>query len=87
MNSSVAINKKEVIIIQLTGKIELDEESIEKLRSEIREEVVNEISKDGLIHEEVTKYLKTCNSSVYFNIVRETIDNPINEGLSRMCII
>lgn len=64
----------------LTGRVELDKESMEVLKSEIREEIINDIADNGLLHEEVVKYLKTSDSSTFFNLIHGTIDKSISIG-------
>ena len=63
----------------LTGRVELDKESMEALKSEIREEIINDMAENGLL-EEVIKYLKTSDSSTFFNLVHGTIDKSISIG-------
>lgn len=64
----------------LTGRVELDKESMKALKSEIREEIINDMAENGLLHEEVIKYLKTSDSSTFFNLVHGTIDKSISIG-------
>ena len=52
----------------LTGRVELDKESMEALKSEIREEIINDMAENGLLHEEVIKYLKKHQIAVHFSI-------------------
>ena len=63
----------------LTGRVELDKESMEALKSEIREEIINDMAENGLLHKEVIKYLKTSDSR-FFNLIHGTIDKSISIG-------
>ena len=66
--------------MELTGKIELDEKTMQTLRDEIRKEVIQDISKTGLMLDETVKYLENICSTSYFNIFRDTIEKAISAG-------
>lgn len=64
----------------LTGRVELDRESMEAIKSEMREEIINDMAENGLLHEEVESYLKTSDSTTLFNLIHGTIDESISIG-------
>lgn len=66
--------------MELTGKVELDEESMSTLKESIRQEVVDEINEKGLMWSEVKKYLESLSMPEYFNMVTKTLGNGVAAG-------
>lgn len=64
--------------MELKGQVILDDETMEKLKEQIREEVINEIKEDGNYSYEIEKYMNGCNYKSYMKMIKCTIDNAIN---------
>lgn len=63
--------------MELKGHVILDEETMEKLKSQIRQEVINDIKEDGNYSSEIEEYLNDFNFKSYLGMIRYTIDNVI----------
>lgn len=60
--------------MKLTGEVILDENSLEKLKEEVRKDVIEEIRNKGLHHIEITKYLSSIDNVTRFaNILKEVM--------------
>ena len=64
--------------MELKGSITLDEETMDSLREEIREEVMADIEKSDLYLEEVERYLQQCDYKTYANLLEETLDGLLD---------
>ena len=65
--------------MELKGQVILDEETMEKLKSQIRQEVINEIKEDGNYSSEIEEYLNDCNFVSYMKMINYTIDNIVSK--------
>lgn len=59
--------------MELTGKIILDDTTINELRNQIREEVIEDIKKNGLYLSEAEEILRYCKLNEYVGVVARTI--------------
>ena len=65
--------------MELVGKVILDNETMESLKSEIRREVIEDIKKSGNYSSEIEKYMNDCDYKSYIRMIRNTIDNIIEK--------
>ena len=65
--------------MELKGQVILDEETMKKLKSQIRQEVINEIKEDGNYSSEIEEYLNDCNFVSYMRMIDYTIDNVVSK--------
>ena len=65
--------------MELKGQVILDEETMKKLKSQIRQEVINEIKEDGNYSSEIEEYLNDCNFISYMKMIDYTIDNVVSK--------
>lgn len=65
--------------MELKGQVILDEETMEKLKSQIRQEVINEIKEEGNYSSEIEEYLNNCNFISYMKMIDYTIDNVVSK--------
>lgn len=65
--------------MELKGQIILDEETMEKLRGQVRQEVINEIKEAGNYSSEIAEYLNDCNFISYMKMINYTIDNVVSK--------
>lgn len=63
--------------MELKGIVTLDEETMEKLREHIREEVIEEIKNKGNYFSEIEKFLVDCKFDSYMKLIERTIENVI----------
>ncbi len=63
--------------MELKGQVILDDETMDKLKKQIREEVINEIKEDGNYSSEIEEYMNSCNFENYMRMIELTIDNVI----------
>lgn len=63
--------------MELKGTITLDEDTMEKLREQIREEVIEDIKNNGNYSAEIKKYLNDCSFEYYMRMIECTIENVI----------
>ena len=65
--------------MELKGQVILDEETMKKLKNQIRQEVINDIKEDGNYSSEIEEYLNDCNFKSYMKMIDYTIDNVISK--------
>ena len=65
--------------MELRGQVILDEKSMDKLKGQIRQEVINEIKEDGNYSSEIEEYLNDCNFVSYMRMIDYTIDNVVSK--------
>ena len=63
--------------IKLTEQIILDGKTMDQLKEHIREEVIEDILTSGAHWDEVEKYLSKRHFEDYLTIIKNTIDNAI----------
>lgn len=54
--------------MELKGQVILDDETMDKLKKQIREEVINEIKEDGNYSSEIEEYMNSCNFENYMRM-------------------
>lgn len=64
--------------MELKGTVTLDAETMNSLREEIREEVLQEIKEKGLYFSEVEKYLRECDYNSYAKLLSVTLNEIVN---------
>lgn len=64
-------------IMELKGQVILDDETMDKLKEQIREEVINDIKENGNYSSEIEEYMNDCNFEYYIKMIEHTIDNVI----------
>lgn len=64
-------------MIELVGTVVLTNESEEKIRAKIREDVINEIATNGNYSDEIRTYLNKCELGSYYYMIESTIDDMI----------
>lgn len=69
--------------MELTGKVILDEDTMDMLKEEVREEVIEDIKNNGNYSSEIETYLNDCNIVRYQKILEDTIDNVISNDTCR----
>lgn len=65
--------------MELRGQITLDEETMSKLKDQIREEVIEDIKENGNYSSEIEKYMNDCSFESYMRMIECTIDNVIKK--------
>lgn len=65
--------------MELKGQVILDEETMNNLKSQIRQEVINDIKEDGNYSSEIEQYLNDCDYKSYMKMIDYTIDNVISK--------
>lgn len=65
--------------MELTGQIILDEKTINALRHQIREEIINEIKEEGNYTSEIVKFMNDCSFEDYIRIIKDTIDHVVRK--------
>ena len=65
--------------MELKGQVILDEETMGKLKGQIRQEVIKEIKEDGNYSSEIEEYLNDCNFTSYMRMIDYTIDNVVSK--------
>lgn len=65
--------------IELKGSVVLDEETLEKLKVKIREEVIKEIKTDGYDSNESVDIISSFNHISYYNILYLSIDKILDK--------
>lgn len=65
--------------MELKGQIILDDETMDNLKDEIREEVIEDIRKSGNYSHEIERYMSDCNFESYMEMIEKTIDNMIEK--------
>jgi len=63
--------------MELKGTVTLDDETMEALQKDVREEVLAEIKKDGLHLNEVLPYLKECDYKDYCKLLSQTLNGVV----------
>lgn len=63
--------------MELKGQVILDDETMDKLKEQVREEVINEIKEYGNYSSEIEEYMNSCNFENYMRMIEVTIDNVI----------
>ena len=64
------------------GTVTLDEESLNKLREQIREEVVAEIKDKGFMYDELEKWLLSQNHYDYYSLIKDSINHIVRKDMS-----
>lgn len=72
-------NKETKEVMELTGKVVLDDESYAKVCRAAREEVVERIQERGCAADEIEKFLEDCDCREYVRMIRKTIDTIMNK--------
>lgn len=65
--------------MELKGLVILDEETMENLKDQVRQEVIDEIKQDGNYSSEIEEYLNDCNFISYIKMINCTIDNVVSK--------
>lgn len=65
--------------MELKGQVILDDETMKKLKEQIREEVIDDIKKNGNYSSEIERYMDDCNFEYYIRMIKNTIDNIIRK--------
>lgn len=65
--------------MELKGQVILDKESMDKLKDQIRQEIVDEIKEEGNYASEIEKFMNDCNFESYIQMIKCTIDNVISK--------
>lgn len=63
--------------MELKGQVILDKESMDELKDQIRQEIIDEIKEEGNYSSEIERYMNDCNYESYMEMIRCTIDNVI----------
>lgn len=58
--------------LELTGKVILDERSIDELKKSVREDAICDLKTNGCYLDEVVKYLEDCSLAGYLGIISTT---------------
>lgn len=72
--------------MELKGTVTLDAETMNSLREEIREEVLQEIKEKGLHLIEVERYLRECDYNSYAKLLSATLNEIVNNTDSESII-
>ena len=65
--------------MELKRQIILDDETMDNLKDEIREEVIEDIRKSGNYSHEIERYMSDCDFESYVIMIERTIDNMIEK--------
>lgn len=66
--------------LKLSGEVILDDETMEELKEKVRQEVINDIQKDGLSYEEAVRFLREIdNISGFMNTLKATIPEFVDK--------
>lgn len=65
--------------MELRGRVILDEKSMDKLKDQIRQEIIDEIKEEGNYESEIERYMNDCNFESYMAMIICTIDNVISK--------
>lgn len=65
--------------MELRGQVILDEKSMDKLKDQIRQEIIDEIKEEGNYASEIERYMNDCNFESYIGMIICTIDNVISK--------
>lgn len=66
-------------IMKLKGQVILDDDTMNSLKEQIREEVVNEIKENGSYFREALAYMVECDFENYMRLINLTINYIIND--------
>lgn len=66
-------HRKEVILMEVNGKMVLSNSDVEKLKKEVRPAVLEEFLAGEFHEEEVLKYLRRISSNTFFSILEKSI--------------
>lgn len=65
--------------MELRGTVTLDDDTMDNLTEQIREEVIEDIKNNGNYSYEIEKYLKDCNFREYVSMIKDTVDYIISK--------
>lgn len=65
--------------MELRGTVMLDDDTMDNLTEQIREEVIEDIKNNGNYSYEIEKYLKDCNFREYVSMIKDTVDYIISK--------
>lgn len=65
--------------MELKGQVILDEKSMDELKDQIRQEIIDEIKEEGNYASEIERYMNDCNFESYMRMIICTIDNVISK--------
>ena len=65
--------------MELKGKVILDEESMDELKDQLRQDIVKEIKEEGLYSSEIEQFLNECSYELYIRMIQCTIGNVISK--------
>ena len=66
-------------MIELKGRIILDNETMDNLRDEVRQEIISDIKQNGNYSHEIEEFMNDCDYESYINMIEGTIDNIIKK--------
>ena len=64
--------------MKLTGEVILDDETLNKLRSELKADLRVRIQERGLYAEEAMAYMNGCDYTVYLSLIKQTINTVVD---------
>jgi len=66
----------------LRGTVQLDADSMDAIRREVRKSVVKQIECDGLFTDELKRFMSMCSYNKYLEIVSETISDALEKAVA-----
>lgn len=74
------VNQEEKKELVLSGTVKLDADSMEALRAQVREEVVQNIEDNGIYADEAERYLRKCSYQRYLELIVDTIGVAVKKA-------
>ena len=65
--------------MDLRGQVILDKKSMDALKEKMRDEIIDDIKKNGNYSSEIEKYMNDCNYESYIAMIKCTINNVISK--------
>lgn len=66
--------------LKLMGSVQLDEQSFRDLKAVVRDEVIEEYDKKGVLLCDVKKFMKNTDPVTLYHVLCDSIDDVLSEG-------